>query len=98
MHHGLPWFENATDAALAQAKVDDKLVFVDLWAAWCHTCLSMREYVLTADNLAGARERLVFLDTDTERSENAGMLTRLPLSLGPPSTWSTQSSRCTGAG
>src|SRR5580698_6813599 len=31
--------------ALAQARALGKPLFVDAWAPWCHTCLSMRAYV-----------------------------------------------------
>ncbi len=82
-HHGLAWYVDAPDAALAAAKASHKLVLVDLWAAWCHTCLSMREYVLTRAHLASVEERLVFLALDTERAENARALERLPIAAWP---------------
>jgi len=82
-HHGLPWYADAPEAAFSAARAEGKLVFVDLWAAWCHTCLSMREYVLTADNLAPVKDRLVFLALDTERKENAQSLQALPIAAWP---------------
>lgn len=83
MHHGLPWYADAPGAALDAARTADKLVLVDLWAAWCHTCLSMRAYVLTSEHLAGVRERLVFLAIDTEQAANAKVLERLPIAAWP---------------
>jgi thiol-disulfide isomerase/thioredoxin len=83
LHHGLAWYNDALEPALAQARTEGKLVLVDLWAPWCHTCLSMREYVLTADNLAGVRDRLVFAALDTERGENAPWLAKLPIAAWP---------------
>lgn len=82
-HHGLAWYTDAPEAALEAARAADKLVLVDLWAYWCHTCLSMREYVLTAEHLAGVRDRLVFLAIDTERARNAKVLERLPIAAWP---------------
>ncbi|MBV9949383.1 MAG: thioredoxin family protein, partial [Myxococcales bacterium] len=31
--------------ALAEARARHLPLFVDAWAAWCHTCLSVRSYV-----------------------------------------------------
>lgn len=83
LHHGLEWYVDAADAALREAKQSDKLLLIDLWAPWCHTCLSMREYVLTASNLADVRDRLVFVALDTERAQNAEAVRRWSVSAWP---------------
>jgi thioredoxin-like negative regulator of GroEL len=83
LHHGIAWYRDAPEAALARARADRRLVVVDLWAPWCHTCLSMQEYVLTADKLAGARDRFVFLAVDTDRPGNAAFLRTLSISAWP---------------
>jgi thiol-disulfide isomerase/thioredoxin len=82
-HGGLDWFVDSPEAALAEARQSGKLVLIDLWAPWCHTCLSMREYVLTAANLGALREQLVLLAVDTERAENAAVLERWAVSTWP---------------
>src|SRR5688500_17030216 len=38
-------------AALAEARATGKLLFVEAWAAWCHTCISMKNYVLPDPSL-----------------------------------------------
>ncbi|HNF98095.1 MAG TPA: thiol reductase thioredoxin, partial [Pseudomonadota bacterium] len=43
----LPFVENDFALARAQALKSGKLLFVDAWALWCHTCLSMRNFVFT---------------------------------------------------
>lgn len=83
LRHGIAWYEDAPGAAFAAARASGKRVIVDLWAPWCHTCLSMQDVVLTASNLPALAERFVWLAIDTEREENARLLERLPVSVWP---------------
>jgi tetratricopeptide (TPR) repeat protein len=83
VHHGIAWYRDDAKAALSRARRDKKLVAVDLWAPWCHTCLSMQEYVLTKEKLGSLVERFVFLSIDTERETNAEILRTLTLSAWP---------------
>jgi tetratricopeptide (TPR) repeat protein len=80
---GIRWYRDDPAAALAQAEREHKLVVVDLWAAWCHTCLSMQEFVLTDAKLPQAVTRFVFLSIDTERAENSEFLSHFPTSGWP---------------
>ena len=80
---GLPWYEDAPDAAFAAARAAGKLVLIDLWAPWCHSCLSMQSFVLTAANFPALTQRFVLLAVDTERAENAEFLRSLPVSVWP---------------
>lgn len=83
LRNGIAWYEDAPDAAFAAARASGKRVVVDLWAPWCHTCLSMQNVVLTAANLPAMADRFVWLAIDTEREENAGLLERLSVSVWP---------------
>ena len=83
LRQGLPWYENAPDAALAAARAEHKLVLVDLWAPWCHSCLSMQNFVLTSENLPQLDHHFVLLAVDTERAENAAFLQTLPVAVWP---------------
>ena len=80
---GIRWYRDDPAAAFAHAEREQKLVVVDLWAAWCHTCLSMQEFVLTAAKLPQAATRFVFLAIDTERAENSEFLSHFPTSGWP---------------
>jgi thiol-disulfide isomerase/thioredoxin len=80
---GPVFLEDDYAAALAAARAGGKVVFVDAWAPWCHTCLSMQREVLTRPALAAFSDRVVFVAVDTDRPENAAFLTRFPVSLWP---------------
>src|SRR5688572_25080794 len=62
------------DAGIAKAKAEGKAVVVDAWAPWCHTCLSMQNYVLNDPSLAPLAERVVLVELDTDKPENAAFL------------------------
>lgn len=83
LKQGLPWYEDAPEAAFAAARAEGKLVLVDLWAPWCHSCLSMQSFVLTAENLRTLTRRFILLAVDTERADNAAFLQKLPVTVWP---------------
>jgi tetratricopeptide (TPR) repeat protein len=80
---GLHWFEDDPEGALKAARETEKLVFVDLWAPWCHTCLSMREYVMTEARVPALGRDFVPLAIDTEKEQNAEFLARFPVTVWP---------------
>src|SRR5262245_25729583 len=41
-HGPIAWRADDTAAAMAEAQAAGKPLFVDAWAPWCHTCLSMQ--------------------------------------------------------
>ena len=82
-HGPLAWIEDDYPAALACAKARKLPLVVDLWAPWCHTCLSMQTTVFTDPAFADEAARFVFVAIDTDREANAAVVQKLPLSAWP---------------
>lgn len=70
-------------AAKLKAKREKKLLFVDAWAPWCHTCVFMREHVLTRPSFKAFESQLVFASVDTEKTKNAPFITAYPVNVWP---------------
>ncbi|MEM9488002.1 MAG: thioredoxin family protein [Myxococcota bacterium] len=80
----LAWFSDDYSAALACARATGRPLVIDLWAPWCHTCLSMKKTVLVDRSLAPLAERFVWLELDTDKESNAPALAKFP-----PQVWPT---------
>jgi thiol-disulfide isomerase/thioredoxin len=72
----LPFVEDDYPAALADARRTGRPIFVDAWAPWCHSCLSLRSFVLTDPLLAPLADRYVWLSIDTEKERNAAFVAK----------------------
>jgi tetratricopeptide (TPR) repeat protein len=79
----LPFIEDDYGRALSEARARGLPLFIDAWATWCHSCLSMRSYVLSDPSLQALSSRFVWLSLDTERAENAPAVTRLGVKVLP---------------
>ncbi len=79
----LAWVENDYDGALACAKAKNLPLVIDLWAPWCHTCLSMQSTVFRDPAMVPMATRFVFAAIDTDREANAKAVAKLPLSAWP---------------
>ena len=79
----IPWISDDYPAALARARAEKKPIFVDMWAPWCHTCLSMKQVVMVDPSLAPYLDRFVWLEIDTDRPKNAELLTRFAVDVWP---------------
>ena len=82
-HEVLPFLHDDYPRALAEAKRTGRPIFVDAWAPWCHSCLSMRSYVLTDPSLAPLANDFVWLSIDTEKDENAAFVSRFGNKVWP---------------
>ena len=80
---GPPFIHDDYAAAVSEAKQKDVPIFVDAMAAWCHSCLSMQQYVFSDPKLAPIVNRYVWLELDMEKPENAGFRTKFPVEAFP---------------
>jgi thioredoxin-like negative regulator of GroEL len=80
----MPWISDDLPSALACAKLRKVPVVIDLWAPWCHTCLSMQSTVFTDPSFKADVDRFVFVALDTDKEVNAEAVGKYP-----PSAWPT---------
>jgi len=69
--------------ALAEARATHRPLFVDAWAPWCHTCISMRAYVFGDRGLQRLAPSFVWLAIDTEKAGNTAFVERFPMQVMP---------------
>jgi thioredoxin-like negative regulator of GroEL len=79
----MPWISDDLPSALACAKLRKVPVVIDLWAPWCHTCLSMQSTVFTDPSFKKDVDRFVFAALDTDKEVNAEALVKYPKSAWP---------------
>lgn len=79
----LRWLHDDYPGALACARARKVPLVIDLWAPWCHTCLSMKATVFQAPELAPMNDRFVFVALDTDREVNAPVLGKLSIGAWP---------------
>jgi tetratricopeptide (TPR) repeat protein len=79
----LPFLEDDYAAALKQAQERHVPIFVDAWATWCHSCRSMKEFVLSDPSLGRRSAQFVWLSLDTEKPGNEALRKRLQIDALP---------------
>jgi tetratricopeptide (TPR) repeat protein len=79
----LEFVEDDYARALAEARAKKRPIFVDAWATWCHTCLSMREFVFPAAEMRAKAGDFVWLAIDTEKPNNADFVRTHPMEAWP---------------
>ena len=80
---GPKFIEDDFGKALKQAKAQKKLLFVDAWAPWCHTCIAMKEQVFTRPAFTAFEKDVVFASIDTEKAKSDAFLKKYPVEVWP---------------
>src|ERR1700748_2783190 len=75
---GIVFIEDDYRGALAKAGAGEKPLFLDSWATWCHSCLSMRSFVFPDAGLRPARDSVVWLSVETEAEKNREVVEKFP--------------------
>jgi thiol-disulfide isomerase/thioredoxin len=81
---GIDFFKGEWEAALEQARNQDKLIFVDAYATWCGPCKRMAADVFP-DAQVGAfyNRNFISLKIDMEAPENAAFRAKYPVAAFP---------------
>ncbi len=82
----LAFIEDDYPRALAEARAKHLPLFVDVWAIWCHSCMSMKQYVLTDPALIAKANEFVWLSIDSEKQVNDPFLARFS-TTSIPTLW-----------
>jgi len=79
----IEWIHDDYAGARERAVRAGKPLLIDMWAPWCHTCLSMKHFVLSDPSIRALGDRYVWLAIDTDREINAEAVGRYPVSAWP---------------
>src|SRR5215469_10026632 len=80
---GIVFLEDDYRGALAKARSEKKPLFLDSWATWCHSCLSMRSFVFPDAGLRPAKDAVVWLSVETEAEKNREVVEKFPVDSWP---------------
>jgi tetratricopeptide (TPR) repeat protein len=74
----LRFIEDDYQAARAEATRRKIPLFVEVWASWCHSCMSLKEVVFPDPKLGRFADDFVWLAVDSEEPSNESFLQRFP--------------------
>lgn len=80
---GITWLEDDWEKAKAQAIEAKQLVAIDVWATWCHSCLSMKNFALKEATLGKVAPKHTWLMLDFDRPENGAFFAKFPIAAIP---------------
>lgn len=77
------FIENDYGAARQAALEQGLPLFVDAWAPWCHTCVSLKAFVFPDAALRRVVPKFVWASVDTEHPSSRAFLERFPMEVWP---------------
>lgn len=81
---GMHFVEKTFDDLLAQAKAEDKVIFIDAYTTWCGPCKMMAKNVFPAEEVGTVyNERFINAKFDMEKGEGLGLAQRYGVNAYP---------------
>lgn len=81
---GIQFFEGSWKDALAKAKTEDKLVFVDSYTTWCGPCIRMAKNVFTQEAVGKFfNENFINIKLDMEKEDGISFGHKYPVKAYP---------------
>lgn len=73
-HEGITFFEGTWDEALALAKKENKLIFLDAYASWCGPCKRMKKNIFSAAKVGDFfNANFINIKIDMEKGEGPAL-------------------------
>ena len=72
------FIEDDWAGAVERARTERKPLFVDSWATWCHSCLSMQRFVFNDAGLRPVKDAVVWLAIETEQEHSRAFVEKYP--------------------
>src|SRR6185436_15307371 len=82
-HGKIPWFTGTFEEALARAKAENKVLFVDLWTPTCVWCKKLDKDTFSEDSVVAALKDVICLNLDAESTTGRPIARRFGASLFP---------------
>jgi thioredoxin-related protein len=82
-HGKIPWFSGTFEDALARAKTENKVVFVDLWTSTCVWCKKLDKDTYSDDSVVSALKDVICVSVDAEGATGAPLARRFGATLFP---------------
>jgi thioredoxin-like negative regulator of GroEL len=79
----VPFIADDYETALKLAREKNVPIFMDAWATWCHTCRSMKAFVLSDPSLTPRSDQFVWFLYDVENPKNASLKDKFPTNALP---------------
>ena len=81
---GIIFYEGTFDAALAKAKSENKIIFLDAYASWCGPCKKMAANVFTDEKVGEYfNANFINLKIDMEKGEGPEIARKYPVQYYP---------------